>query len=58
MCRYETKKSPRGPNTFVKACDFSRTRGKVVEVTFVGEVKLSPDTEFREASKESWRSFF
>jgi hypothetical protein len=52
------KKSPRGPNTFVKACDFSRTGGKVVEVTFVGEIKLPPDTEVGEALKESWRSFF
>ena len=51
------KKSPRGPNTFLKACDFQRTSCKVVEVTFIGGIVLPPDTEIGKGPKE-WQSFF
>jgi hypothetical protein len=52
------KKSPRGPNTFLKACDFPRTSSKVVEVTFIGKIVLPPDMELRVGSNGSWQSFF
>lgn len=52
------KKSPRGPNTFLNACDSPRTPSKVVEVTFLGEIELPPDTEVRQGSNGSWQSFF
>jgi hypothetical protein len=52
------KKSPRGPDTFLRGSDFQRTSRKVVEVTFVGEVELPPDTELREGPQGLWHSFF
>jgi len=53
-----SKKSPRGPDTFLKACDFPRTSSEVVEVTFLREIVLPPDTELGEGPKGSWESFF
>jgi hypothetical protein len=40
------RKSPRGPNTFLKACNFPRSPSKVVEVTFIGRVEIPEDAEF------------
>jgi len=52
------RKSPRGPDTFLPAGDFPRTPSGVVEVTFVGEVVLPPDTELRQGRKGPWQSLF
>jgi hypothetical protein len=51
------RKSPRGPNTFLKACDFPRSPSKVVEVTFIGEVEIPQDAEFGDGPKGPWQSF-
>jgi uncharacterized protein DUF7002 len=52
------KKSPRGPTTFSKACDFPRRRSEVVEVTFVRKVVLPPDAELRYSPAGPWQSLF
>lgn len=52
------KKSPRGPNTFSKACDFPRIPSKVVEVTFVKKLFLPQDTELGHGPAGPWQLFF
>ncbi len=52
------KKSPRGPKTFAKACDFPRIRSRVVEVTFLKNVLLPPDAEFGNGPAGRWQPLF
>jgi len=51
-------KSPRGPDTFLKACDFPRKASGVVEVTFIDKVLLPQDAELRRGPPGPWQSFF
>lgn len=52
------RKSPRGSRTFLEArqCDF--TASEVVEVTFLDEVVLPDDTEFRRGHPTNWACLF
>jgi len=52
------RKSPRGPNTFLQACDFPRIACKVVEVTFAGKAVLPPGVELGCSLPGPWQSFF
>jgi hypothetical protein len=52
------RKSPRGPGTFLKACDFPRPASRVVEVTFIGKVVLPRDAELGRGPLGPWQSFF
>lgn len=52
------KKSPRGPNIFLRAPDFPRAPSRVVEVTFIGEVALPSDMEVGKSSNGPWQLFF
>lgn len=49
------KRSPRGPNMFLKARDFERRPSDVVEVVFEHRVFLPTDTEFRDGVKGLWQ---
>jgi hypothetical protein len=52
------KKSPRGPNTFPPAEQCTFTAGRVVEVTFLGQLCLPADTLLRSAPQEEWELLF
>jgi hypothetical protein len=39
------RKSPRGPDTFAKVCNWERPVSEVVEVSFVGSVELPDNVE-------------
>jgi len=62
-CRYNSgsprcsngEKSPRGPDTFMLAADFSETPSKVVEVTFDTEMRLPVNTELGEQPRGPWK---
>lgn len=52
------KKSPRGPNTFLRACDSPRPPSRVVAVTLVGEAALPSETEIGKSPTGQWQPFF
>ena len=66
FCRYNSgsprtvdgRKSPRGPDTFlpVEYCDYPP--GKVVEVTYVDELRLPESTQWAGGLGERWRLLF
>jgi hypothetical protein len=66
FCRYNSgsprvsygKKSPRGPDTFISADNFSETPSKVVEVTFDAEIAMPRNTQFATNPRGPWRSLF
>jgi hypothetical protein len=64
FCRYNSgsprcsngAKSPRGPNTFLPAFEFSGTPSQVVEVTFESPLILPVDATVAKHPKGSWES--
>jgi hypothetical protein len=52
------KKSPRGPNVFLLAEEFSGGPSDVVEVTFDSEISLPRDSEFGKSPTGPWKSLF
>jgi hypothetical protein len=52
------KKSPRGPDTFLKAHDFKRSPSEVVEVVFDGQIVLPADTELGDSTLGCWEPLF
>lgn len=63
FCKYNSgsprivnrKKSPRGPNTFVRPTEFPGTACEVIEVTFAGPVSLPLSTEICNHPEGPWR---
>jgi hypothetical protein len=49
------KKSPRGPDTFLPADQFTGTCGDVVELTFLHGVALPACSNYRDVPSEPWR---
>jgi len=49
-------KSPRGPDTFLCAHQFSRRASQVVEVTFKGEITMPPGVQFGYQPSGPWQS--
>lgn len=56
--RYQGRPSPRGPRTFLPACDCPYTPGSVVEVTFLENVKLPPDSEVSGRPNGGWQPLY
>lgn len=56
--RYQGRPSPRGPRTFLPAHDCPYTPGSVVEVTFLENVKLPPDTEVSDRPDGGWQPLY
>jgi hypothetical protein len=50
------QKSPRGPDTFLKASQFPRRASQVVEITFNGEITLPPGSQFGYAPAGPWKT--
>jgi hypothetical protein len=52
------RKSPRGPDTFLRDYEFPKMVSRVVEVTFAGTVALPSDSEYRSGLHERWNALF
>lgn len=63
LCRFNSgsprcsggRKSPRGPDTFLKAPDYTGTAASVVEVTFLRAVSLPSSTQLSNSPTGPWR---